>query len=307
MQVPRDHNRPVPMLQLLGVLLVINALIITAWWLGTGKGGTAGALGLCTLAAFAGLALVLQDRLVEVTVKGVGTIKTAAEQVALDAKEVAAMRERITAQSATVDLVAKEAADAKRLVDEISGKNEQAEEKLAALDKSIREGSAAVEELKAYTEFNSTVVAAQTDNRRAYDQMWRWSEDPTYRFQRAASQAVQTVMDAHNPAMVRGGFQVPWKEGVDPKSLTLPQIGEAYRQAPPHVRLAILEFLWEKRTDIAKKDRLDFLAQVLRDDDSLQVVEYAGRWFAQGTGDKLKPLAIPLHLKWWEENKSSIE
>ena len=89
--------------------------------------------------------------------------------------------------------------------------------------------------------------------------------------------------------------------------LSLAQIGEAYQQAAPHIRLAILEFLWKTRTDMTKKERLGFLAQVLRDDDSLQVVEYAGRWFAQGSGDKLKPLAIPLHLKWWDENKDSVD
>ena len=82
---------------------------------------------------------------------------------------------------------------------------------------------------------------------------------------------------------------------------------ETYKQAPPHIRIGILEFLWETRTDIPKRERLELLAQVLREDDSLKVVEYAGRWFAQGTGDGLKPLAIPLHLKWWNENKGSVD
>jgi len=306
-QTPSDQLRPTPVIQLLGILIVVNAVIVTAWWIGTGRGGSPAALALCALSVFAGIAFVFQDRLVEVTVKGVGTIKTAAEQAVLDAKEVAAMRERIAAQGATVDLVAREAADAKRLVDEVSHKNEQAEEKLSSLDKAIREGSTAVEQLKAYTAFNSTVVAAQTDNRRAYDQLRRWSEDTAYPFQQAALQAALTIMDAHDPAMVRSGFAVPWKQGIDPKTLSLRQIAETYSQVPPQIRIGVLEFVWETRTDIPKKERLEFLAQVLRDDESLQVVEYAGRWFTQGTGDQFKPLAIAEHLKWWAENRESVK
>ncbi len=113
-------------------------------------------------------------------------------------------------------------------------------------------------------------------------------------------------MDQHDPAMVRAGFNVSWNEGVDPLKLSLAELGQAFRSAPPHIRLGVLEFTWEKRTDISKIDRLQFLADILRSDESLQVVEYAGRYFAQGTGDKLKPIAIDAHLKWWEENKDSI-
>jgi hypothetical protein len=114
-------------------------------------------------------------------------------------------------------------------------------------------------------------------------------------------------MDQHDPAMVRSGFTIPWKEGVDPQKLAVAEIEQTFKQAPPHIRVGLLEFLWEKRTDIPKKDRLAFLVEVLRTDESLNVVEYAGRWFANGTGDKLKPLAIPLHLEWWEKNKDSIK
>ena len=46
---------------------------------------------------------------------------------------------------------------------------------------------------------------------------------------------------------------------------------------------------------------------VLRTDESLRVVEYAGRYFAAGTDDKLKPIAVREHLKWWEENKNSVK
>lgn len=201
----------------------------------------------------------------------------------------------------------REVTEAKSLIDEVSRKNTEAGEKIAILDKAIQEGNRGVSELQVATLFHSTILAAQSDNRRAFDQLWKWAEDSTYPFQKVAAQAFQTIMDQHNPAMIQGGFTVPWKEGIEPQRLTLQELRAAYTQAVPHIRIGLIEFVWEKRTDLPKKERLSFLAEVLRSDESLQVIEYAGRYFAQGTGNKLKPLAIPMHLKWWDENKGSIE
>lgn len=295
------------MIELVGALLIISALVITAWWVTGEHPHKKWAFTLCLSSVFVGAFLVLQERVTELTVKGIGTIKSAAKQASTDANAISDLKSRVEAQSATVNLIAKEASDAKQLVNDLSEKNSKAEEKLSQLDKSISDGNLAVKELQLYTQFNTTVLAAQNDNRRAYDQLWAWSDDSTFPFQKAAAQAVQTIMDQHNPAMVRGGFSVSWNEGVDPQKLSLPELLQVLKSALPHIRLGILEFVWQKRTDITKRDRLQFLVDVLSSDESLQVIEYAGRYFAQGTGDKLKPIAIGSHLKWWEDNKDSIE
>lgn len=208
-----------------------------------------------------------------------GIARSAAEQAIADANEIASLKQRVENQIAIIDLVAKTATNAQK----------------------------DVRRLQDVTDFSLTVIAAQNDNRRSYDQLWAWSEDSLFTFQKLATQAVQTIMDQHNPAMVRSGFSVSWNESVDPQKLSLPELWQAFKKAPPHIRLGILEFVWEKRTDISKRDRLQFLVDVLRSDESLRLIEYAGRYFAQGTGDKYKPIAIGPHLKWWEENKDSIE
>jgi methyl-accepting chemotaxis protein len=91
------------------------------------------AITLCLIGVFAGLALVLQDRLTELTVEGVGTIKSATERVQADAKAVTELRERVENQSATVDLIAKEASKAKALSEEAAKKNLEAEERLTRM------------------------------------------------------------------------------------------------------------------------------------------------------------------------------
>lgn len=295
------------MLELIGILLIIISLGITAWWVIGENPYKRWVFTLCLVSVFAGAFLILQERVTELTIKGIGTIKAAAKQASVDANVISDLKARVEAQSATVDLIAKEASDAKQLVNDLSEKNLKAEEKLSQLDKSISDGNLAVKEVQLSTQLNTTVLAAQIDDRRAYDKLWAWSENSSFPFQRVAEQAVQTIMDQHSPAIIRSGFSVPWKEGVDPQKLSLHELWQAFRKAPSHIRLGILEFTWVKRTDISKRDRLQFLADVLRSDENLRVIEYAGRYFAQGTGDKLKPLAINLHLKWWEENKDSIE
>ncbi len=295
------------MLKLVGVLLIIGALASTTWWVIGEHPHKKWAFTLCLAAMFGGAFLVKQETVTELTVKGIGTMKSVVEQASADANTISDLKTRVEGQSATVDLIAKEAADAKLLVNDLADKNSRAEKKLSQLDKSISDGDLAVKELQLYTQFNTTVLAAQNNDRRAYDRLWIWAEDSSFRFQRAAGQAAQTIMDQHDPRMVTAGFNVSWNEGVDPQQLSLAELWQVFRSAPPHIRLGVLEYVWEKRPDISKRDRLQFLADVLSHDENLQVVEYAGRYFAQGTGDKLKPIAIGPHLKWWEQNKDSIK
>ena len=98
------------MFKLFGSLIIINSIIVGFWLLTSTQAHKVGVLSICALAIFAGCILMLQDRAIEITVKGVGKIKAAAEQATSDANAIAEIKERIEAQSATVDLVAEKAA-----------------------------------------------------------------------------------------------------------------------------------------------------------------------------------------------------
>lgn len=294
------------MLQLVGLFIILIALSATAWWVSRKKGANVPVITVCCLAIFAGIFLIINERAVEITIKNVGTIKAAAQQALVDAQQIAEIRKRIEAQGATVDLVAKEAVDAKRLTEELSRKNELAEKKLKELDSAVKNGSSAVEELQAYTKFNSTVLAAQSDNRPAFDQLVKWTKDKSRPFSAAAEQAWVAVMDSHESPFMSGGFKVPWKEGVDPSKFSLSDLKTNFLSEPQHVRLAILEYIWH-RQDFPKKERMAFLVEVMRNDTSLQIVEYAARYFKEESKDNFKNLYIDGHFKWWEDNKKRIE
>ncbi len=68
-------------MKLIGILLILNSIALTAWWITTQNNHKVTVITLCLIAVFAGLCLILQDRITELTVKGVGTIKSATDQV----------------------------------------------------------------------------------------------------------------------------------------------------------------------------------------------------------------------------------
>lgn len=293
-------------MKLIGILLVLNSIALTAWWVTTHGSHKGTVVTLCFLTVFSGLALVLQDRITELTVKGVGTIKTVVQQVTSDAQTVTELKERVENQSATVDIIANEASKAKALSEEVADKNKRAEEKLETLDKAITKANTTLDELEAITEFTMTVVAAQNDDRNAFDKLKIWAEDKAYCFSGRAQQAWNTIFEEHSKPYSVGGFKVPWAEGFDPSKLTLPELAQQYQHAPAQRKPALLEYIWN-RSDIPKIDRLDFMMNVMKTDSSLTAVEYAGRHFTSGTNQKIKPLAVEHLSNWWREHRQEFE
>lgn len=291
-------------MKVIGSLLVLSSIISYCLWIKKHGIEKSDVNKICFLLVFVGLAFIFGDRITEISLPGLGTIKTAAIKATADANVITELKK---SSEDKLEAVVKKVADVEQLFDDFSKKNSKAEEKLSQLNESINEGNLAVKELQLSTQFNTTILAAQNGNRPAYDQLLAWSEDSSIPFQIASAQAVQTIANQHNPAIIRSGFKVPWNEGVEPQKLSLSELRENFATAPPNIRLGILEFVWSKRTDIPKTDRLQFLVEVIRSDESLKVVEYAGRYFAEGTGDKYIPLATKQHLEWWEKNKDTIE
>ncbi len=301
------------MTQLVGLLLLANSLAFTTWWVATGQPGKVYVISLCLVAVSTGLFLLLKDRIAEITVQEVGTIKAAADQATVDAKQISEIRQQVGAQSATFDLVAKQAeelqqqaSDIKKLSGDIVRKHYLADEKLAVMDQSLQKASNAVSGLQMITDFAMTVVAAQNDDRKAFDQLTAWNKDKSHSFSSYASQALNTIMDEHAKPYFLVGFSLSWPQGVTPKKLTIEDLKKIYEAASSTEKPAYLEFIWN-RQDIPKKTRMQFLADVIQRDQSLTAVEYAGRYFAEGAQLKSKPLAVESMLNWWSANKEKME
>lgn len=98
-------------MKLLGILIIMNSLIVTGYWVSGSHQHKIWVVSICGLAAFIGIIFTMHDRAIEITFSKIGTIKAAAEQATADANAIADLRSRIEAQSATVDLVAQKATE----------------------------------------------------------------------------------------------------------------------------------------------------------------------------------------------------
>jgi len=121
------------MLKFLGVVVIVNTLLGAGWYVGTGKPWSLALTTLTIVVLVIGLALIVNERAIELSFGKVASIKAAASQVSADAAEIASIRTRVEAQAATMDLVAKESSEAKRLLSDLREENKEADEKLKAL------------------------------------------------------------------------------------------------------------------------------------------------------------------------------
>ena len=121
-------------LQLIGILVIVNSLTCAGWIMSHDKSLGAGGVTVLIISVVTGLALTFHESAIEITFGKVATLKAAAQQATTDAQEIAAIRQRVEAQAATLDLVAKESSDAKRLLGDLRKENQNADEKLKQLE-----------------------------------------------------------------------------------------------------------------------------------------------------------------------------
>lgn len=291
---------------LLGLLVSLNSLLFWLWWASTGRPYILPVSGVCLAIVFFGIVVSVQERALELSVKGIGTIKAAAHQATVDAQGISDLRKQMEAHRATVDLIAQDAASAKALTSDLSAKADVAEKRVSQLDDAVSTGLKTVKELEGFSELQTLIIAANSDDRKAFDRLWEIGSDRDNLLRVAAVNAVNRIIEDHNQFIHRGDIPVKWPDGVSSETVTLDQIVAMYGDQASHWgRIALLEFVWKNKR-FAKKARMALLALAIRDEHSLTATEYAGRFFMQGSNQRLKPLATREHLKWWAENQDTI-
>lgn len=288
-----------------GSFLIVISIGIAFWRVMTQEKGRTAVISICSLAVFAGVVLIIKDRITELTVPGIGTIRAATAQVITDAKTIADLRDRVENQSATVDLVAKQASSAKALSEAVEEQNSRARQKLDTLDKAIEDAAATLAHVKSEADFIQTVEAAQNDDRNAFDKLEKLAEDKNNQYSSSAVRALYIILKSHSGNIYDSGFTIPWKDGLDPSRLSLLDLTKVYKSAPIFIKPGLLEYIW-KRTDTPKMSRLDFMVDVLKNDGSLTAVEYAGIYFKQGTGLNVNPLQVEYIADWWGHHRQEF-
>lgn len=152
-----------------------------------------------------------------------------------------------------------------------------------------------------------TVIAAQGDDRNSFDKLKTMGGDKGNRFAEIATQARNSIFEAHSSPLAQGNFPSPWRSGVDPSKFTLDQLSEIYQGAPAQIKPNLLEYI-SKRDNIPKQQRLEFFLHVMKNDQSLTAMEYAGRYFAQLSGQpNIKAMALEYFTSWWDNHRHEFD
>lgn len=266
---------------ILGILIILGALIFSLYWAIGEHKNKALVIPLCVLAMLVGISFTFHERAIEITFKGVGKIKAAAKQATMDAQAIAEIKERIEAQSATIDLVAKSAADA--------------EEK--------------IKELESITELSKVALEARSDNRHAFDKLVLWGENQKSAFWELAANTVIKIRAEFNGPIDPGNQKIKWPENINPLRLSIKQIRDEYNKSLPLYHADFVKHI-NKNTVIPKKEKMQFYIDILKEDGSLTATYYAGKYFINEADDdalKWSPFWTTPLLDWWKQNKDKIK
>ena len=107
------------MLQLIGIFVVLNTLVVAVWWTVRNRAWSAGLAAFAGLALIAGLTLAFHQRLIELVRADAGDISAAARKAQMEAAAVTELRKKVETEIGEIKRLAVEAA-ASPLVEKIA-------------------------------------------------------------------------------------------------------------------------------------------------------------------------------------------
>jgi len=160
-------------LEKFGYVLIFVGLAAALWRVKIWRENIWASVVVYSLFIFVGIFLIMQDRIVEVTVSHLGAFKTLAKEATVEVDQIKQLRRDM---EAGIDSVAREATQVRQLYEELANKTELADRELHSIRNAQQEASTILSELQEVTEFNEAVVVAQNDDRRAFDRLKAWGQ-----------------------------------------------------------------------------------------------------------------------------------
>jgi len=170
----------------------------------------------------------------------------------------------------------------------------------------------AKETLKRFNEqsnFILTMLAAEADDRGAYEKLMAWSENPDFKFRDQAVKAVEKVQASHVTSVFndRPYIKFDWIDGDNHDSWNMNQIEARWHAVSPELARAYLEFVWGA-TNINKEQKLAFVHSVLTNSrNSLQAANRAAHLLSNELKAKYNSPFIydDIENKWQEYLKTN--
>ncbi len=157
-----------------------------------------------------------------------------------------------------------------------------------------------IEAGKKQSDFVITILAAQSDNRKAFEKLRLWSIDSTFPLQEQAKSAVLNVINSY--AINDAHMRLHWPPEFDSLKMSIEDIRAKWNGLPTRSARAYVEFVWNHH-NITKEQKLTFLNDALKDSrGSLQAADWAAETLAKEAKVNYNtPFNFSKIEEWWEK------
>lgn len=193
----------------------------------------------------------------------------------------------------------------KRVDEAVEPKIARAEEQLRAVSMELAKAKMTVEQLESLTAFMSLVSDAQNDDRKAYDRLRIIGDDEKSPHYLKARSAYLKIREQHSSGMFQS-YKLQSLGGQDPAKASFEDFQREIGKVDARARAAIVLHVSD-RADFSKKKKLEFFAELIEQDENLNVVEFAGRFFVKEAGLTGSHMESEKILEWWKRNKETVK
>ena len=170
-----------------------------------------------------------------------------------------------------------------------------------------------LDSLQIISDFVMTVASAQSGNRKDWEKLKIIAQDSKSTFSKMAGDVFLRIKDDYSNQFTANTFvdTLSINKNVDQTKISIENSYKDYEELNNnaqaaenyYLRLQFVRYVWERK-DYKIKDKLEFLIKVLKNDNHLYVVQYAGKLFSQYTKLQIKYLAVDYFVDWWNKNKT---
>jgi hypothetical protein len=190
----------------------------------------------------------------------------------------------------------------------LAEKSKISDETLIQVNQAIEDATKVLENMKTAADVITTILAAQNDDWEAFDQLRKWFEDKTFPLHALVGNVHATIRKSYSSSMA-AYLNIPWTPGIDPAKMPLATFQKLLLELDPLFHGHLAKVVWD-RSDIPKRERMQFLIQVLGTSKSLTARHFAATFFVDAASDKdlrWEPFQVDDLLAWWEKHKDEIK
>ena len=248
---------------------------------------------------FVGYLIISVDSTTEADFGKLGSLHKVVTQATGDAQAISSVKALVDSQSATISLVADRAQESFNLSKASEAQLSAIERRSADLSELIQNAKQDLSSLKKQIMFSNEVLAANSDDRAAFDRIKTRAGFPSGPFYAQAIATLLAVVNAHNGPF---GNQFPsnWADGKTPDKLPFNDLVDIYEsETIPTFRLSELQYI-NGRANISMLKKAAFNIHVIETSQSINAVEIAGRYLDGAAGTSFAPLNVEAFEEWWK-------